>query len=354
MTQTIRIGIIGAGANTRSRHIPGFLALPAVQLTAICNRRPESTAAVADQFGITMRFSQWEDLVNHAEVDAVVIGTWPYLHCPIALAALAAGKHVLTEARMAMDADEARQMLAASQKQPRLVAQIVPSPFGLKGDRFVRELIAGGYLGEFREAAIIGINNAFGGPDQPLHWRQDATLSGYNMLQVGILHETLLRWTPSPVGVMAQAHAFIPSRLDPESGTVRQVGTPDSVQIIATLQGGGRATYQFNGVSPVGAELAITLRGSTGLLHYDLLEDRLYGLSLDEAKAGQRIPKELVIPEDKAGGWRVEADFIDSIRAGRPVTHTDFATGVAYMQFTEAVAQSARDGVAVSLPLNGR
>ena len=48
------------------------------------------------------------------------------------------------------------------------------------------------------------------------------------------------------------------------------------------------------------------------------------------------------IPDELRGGWQVEADFVAAIRGERPVTHTDFATGVRYMQFTEAVARSSR------------
>src|SRR3954453_6689081 len=110
----LRIGLVGAGANTRSRHIPGPRAVPDVALAAVCNRRPESTAAVAREFGIPRTFERWQDLVASDDIDAVVIGTWPYLHCPIPLAALDAGKHVLTEARLALNAEEAHRMLAAS------------------------------------------------------------------------------------------------------------------------------------------------------------------------------------------------------------------------------------------------
>lgn len=63
------------------------------------------------------------------------------------------------------------------------------------------------------------------------------------MLALGVLHETLLRWVPSPVEVLAQAHAFIPTRVDPHSGVRRRVETPDSVQVLAVLEGGARATY---------------------------------------------------------------------------------------------------------------
>jgi hypothetical protein len=55
------------------------------------------------------------------------------------------------------------------------------------------------------------------------------------------------------------------------------------------------------------------------------------------------------IPPEKEGGWRVEADFVDTIRDGKPVEFTDFATGVRYMKFTEAVARSAAKGAAVEV-----
>ena len=59
----------------------------------------------------------------------------------------------------------------------------------------------------------------------------------------------------------------------------------------------------------------------------------------------------MVVPPERQGGWRVEADFVDAIRDGRPVTHTSFADGVKYMEFTEAVAISRAAGRRVELPL---
>src|SRR5438874_895449 len=150
--QRLRIGLIGAGGNMRLRHIPGLRALPDIDIAAVCNRRLESTAAVAREFGIARTFEHWQDVVADPDIDAVVIGTWPYLHCPITLAALAAGKHVLTEARLSLNAAEAHRMLAAARRHPRLVTQVVPSPFGLKGDAVMRELLRAGFLGELREA----------------------------------------------------------------------------------------------------------------------------------------------------------------------------------------------------------
>jgi predicted dehydrogenase len=349
--QLLRIGLIGAGENTRVRHIPGLRALPDIEIVAVCNRRPTSTEAVAREYGIPRIYEHWQDLVNDPEVDAVVVGTWPYLHCPVTLAALEAGKHVLTEARLSLNAAEAHRMQAAGRQHPRLVTQVVPSPYGLRGHDVMAELVESGFLGELREVHVFSFNAFLADPASPLSWRQDAALSGFNMLALGILHETLLRWVPPPVRVLAQVHAFIPTRIDPASGVRRPVGTPDSVQVLTVLANGARAVYHLSGVTQFGQGAAIHLYGTEGVLHYDLATDRIRGASRQRGAGPAGDLEEIPIPDEKARSWRVEAEFVEAIRAGTPIRFTDFATGVAYMEFTEAVARSAQRGEAVELPL---
>ena len=62
--------------------------------------------------------------------------------------------------------------------------------------------------------------------------------------------------------------------------------------------------------------------------------------------------RELIIPADKQIGWRVEAEFIGAIRGEEAVRRTDFASGVQYMEFTDAVARSATLGLPVDLPVS--
>lgn len=337
----------------KARHVPGLLAQTDVELVTVCNRRRESTAKAAQELGIPRTASHWQEVVDDPEVDAIVIGTWPYLHCPITLAALEAGKHVLTEARMSMNAAEAHQMLAASRKHPKLVCQIVPSPFGLRGHEVVLEWIRD-QLGELREVSVFDFHGGLADKSAPLSWRQNASLSGLNVLTLGILHETLLRWVPPPTRVLAQAHAFIPRRIDPESGVERAVGTPDSVQVLATLENGARVVYQFSGVTPFGASRGIHLIGTDGILCYDLLQDKLRGASrqLGSWAVSLHDLEEIPVPPEKERSWRVEEEFVEAIRKGTPIEMTDFVTGVAYAEFTEAVARSAETGNAVDLPLD--
>src|SRR5207244_1609105 len=92
--------------------------------------------------------------------------------------------------------------------------------------------------------------------------------------------------------------------------------------------------------------IGVRFFGTEGVLHYDLAADRIYGATrrdrVRSVKPGDL--EEIAIPQDKAGGWRVEAEFVEAIRQGTPIRFTDFARGVDYMEFTEAVARSALQG----------
>ncbi|HEU5320103.1 MAG TPA: Gfo/Idh/MocA family oxidoreductase, partial [Methylomirabilota bacterium] len=170
---TLRVGFIGAGNNTRRRHIPGFQAQAGVELVAVANRTKESGERVAREFGIPRVYADWRDLVAAGDVDAVCIGTWPYTHREMTVAALEHGKHVLCEARMTTDAAESRRMLAAARAAPHLVAQLVPAPHTLEVDATLQALLREGYAGEVLAVELHAAQGGFVDPAAPLHWRQD-------------------------------------------------------------------------------------------------------------------------------------------------------------------------------------
>ena len=127
----IRVGFIGAGQNTRKMHIPKLQALPGVELIEVANRTLASGKKVANKFNIQRVRSSWQEIVASGDIDAIIIGTWPYLHYEASCAALKNGKHVLCEARMAINLTEAQQMLETSKAHPNLISQLVPAPFTL-------------------------------------------------------------------------------------------------------------------------------------------------------------------------------------------------------------------------------
>jgi len=271
-----------------------------------------------------------------------VIGTWPYLHSRATVAALEAGKHVLCEARMAMDAAEAHRMRAAAQTRPHLVAQIVPSPMTLRVDRWIQRLIADGYVGQVL-AVEVRAGGEFLDREAPLHWRQDWDLSGTNVLSLGIWYEAVLRWVGHATRVTAMGKTFVTMRRT-DDGFTKAVRLPEHVDVIAQMECGAQAHFQCSGVTGLGGKPEAFIFGDEGTLRF--CEDVLYG--------GKRGDTELVpidIPAPEQGGWRVEDQFINSVRGLEPVTRTTFEDGAKYMEFTEAVARSMATGRAVTLPL---
>jgi predicted dehydrogenase len=342
-TRPIRIGIVGAGANTRSKHIPGLRSLPGVQIVSVANRRRESSERVAREFAIPTVYDSWEQLVGAPDTDAIVIGTWPYLHCPVTLAALAAGKHVMCEARMAMNAAEARRMRDAARQHPELVAQVVPSPFTLHVDNTVKRLIATPYLGTILAVEIQVKSGAFLDKDAPLHWRYDSERNGLNVMSLGIWYEAIMRWIGEATKVTAAGRVFVNARFDPETGAPKAIRIPDHLVVIADMACGAQATFLLSAVTGGVTANEVLLFGSEATLRF---RDGV----LSGARRGGDGFSQIPIPPQEAGTWRVEEEFIAAIRGTERITHTTFDDGVKYMEFTEAVAQSMAEQRTVPLP----
>ena len=210
-------------------------------------------------------------------------------------------------------------------------------------------MIEDGFLREFRELVVLGANDAFWDNSKMLHWRQDANVSGLNVLSMGILHETAARWTPPTTRVFAQSGIHEKTRPSAIGEGSADVTTPDNVQIVTEFEGGARGLYHLSGVALFGPGLQIHIYGSHGTIKLEIgpRERLLIG------RVGESELRELDIPKEKRGGWRVEEEFIGAIRGEETVQLTDFAAGAAYMEFTEAVARSSATNQPVDLPLTG-
>jgi predicted dehydrogenase len=107
MNKTIGIGIIGAGF-ARTTQIPGFKHCDDARVVAIASARREHAAEVAREFDIPNVEDDWRAVIARGDVELISIVTPVVTHYEMTLAALAAGKSVLCEKPMAMNADEAR------------------------------------------------------------------------------------------------------------------------------------------------------------------------------------------------------------------------------------------------------
>ena len=173
MNIPIRLGIIGAGNIVKNRHLPGFAKLEDCAVVAVHNRRRANAEAVAKEWKIPHVGDSPEAVYGRDDVNAVLIGTTPYLHRDLTVAALNAGKHVFCQARMARTVGEARDMLAAAQAHPKQVTMICPAPHVFPGQKFVERLLREGALGELRLVRFQHLSDATLSPDGPYHWRMD-------------------------------------------------------------------------------------------------------------------------------------------------------------------------------------
>jgi predicted dehydrogenase len=338
LTPPLRIGFIGAGANTRARHLPGFKAIPGVELQFVCNRSVESSKRVAKEFGIARIEQNWREAVKADDVDAICIGTWPHMHAEVTIAALKARKHVLTEARMARNAVEAKQMAFAAKANAKLVAQIVPSPMSLDLDSVAMEALANGWIGKLREVCVTHTTDIYADSKAAYSWRQDANLSGNNTLTVGIYYEIVRRWLGiDPKRVLALGTVFTRERRDAD-GSVKSVRIPESMTILGRYTDDGRLVGHFSGVEGGTGRNEIRINGSNGCLRADLAKSKLWYTPVGGTE------EMLIIPESARRGWRVEEDFVNSIRTGAPVKLTNFEDGLNYMRFTDAVFRSQESG----------
>jgi predicted dehydrogenase len=334
----VRIGIVGAGKNTRDRHLPGFQAIEGVSVEVVCNRSEASSQKVADEFGIGRIASDWRELVADPGIDAVMIGTWPYLHAEVTIAALRAGKHVLTEARMARNLAEAKSMLAASKEHPDRFVQIVPAPMSLDFDAVVIQILDENKLGSLREVCVANTGAQYASSASPLTWRQDSELSGVNVMAMGIYYEIIRRWLRvDPESVVATGNVFTRTRARVDNGVPVEVRIPESLTVLGDYADGGRLIAHFSGVESGRPRNDVRLNGSKGSLRIDFSTQQLF-----QSTVGETEETEVKIPEGARRGWRVESDFVDSIRSGAPVRLTNFEEGVHYMAFTEAVADSIK------------
>ncbi|MBV8352868.1 MAG: Gfo/Idh/MocA family oxidoreductase [Verrucomicrobia bacterium] len=336
----LKIGIVGAGTVVKTRHLPALRKIPDVEVVAICNSSYESSEKCCTEYAPEATpYGNWAELVSLPDIDIVWIGTPPYLHSTVALSALEAGKHVFTQARMAMNLSEAEEMFAAAQRNPHLVTMVCPPPHGLRGSLFMQKLLAEDFLGHPHHLRLQSLSGAYINPDAPPHWRQRDELSGINVLTLGIYAEVVQRWFGPITHVFAHQKMINPVRYGYE------IRIPDMVTVLCKFESGMEGVMEFSGVALFETSDRLQVFGNQGMLSYDFSTDRIIGGRLEEKDAS-----EIDIPPELEQRWRVEEDFIAAVRSPASIQpQPSFAVGVQYMRVVQAVADSVALGSEVQI-----
>jgi len=345
----INIGFIGAGGIARERHLPNLAKISGVKVIAVANRSLESGQKIARDYNIPEVLDDWRKLLSRKDIDAIFIGTWPYMHKEMSAAALEAGKHVFCQARMAMDLAEAKAMVAAAKAHPRQVNMICPPPQRMPFEPYVKQVVTSGELGVITAVELYAV----GGGNlntNVITWRERREYSGNQILAMGIYAEALNAWFGPYEDLSARLATPIATKTDPavNGGKPYSIQIPQVVTITGKLKNGALIFEHHTGMatdkSSTGARL--TVWGTAGTLRY------AFGDVIEFGKVGQPLAA-VDVPAALKRDWHVEEDFIAAVQnaqQGKPwKVSPDFEESLLYMQKVEAVHVSAATGKAIRL-----
>ncbi len=180
MTKPLRWGILSTANIGVQKVIPAIQQDARSIVTAICSRSLDSARSTADKLGIEKAYGSYEALLADPEIDAIYNPLPNHLHVPWTLKALAAGKHVLCEKPIALNTEEAQQLIAAREQSGKLVAEAFMVRFHPQWLR-AREIVRSGLLGEVR--AIQTAFSYFN--DNPDNVRNRADIGGGGLYDIG-------------------------------------------------------------------------------------------------------------------------------------------------------------------------
>lgn len=267
--QPLRVGVVGLGW-AGQQHMQRYAARPDVQLVGIAGLEEEQRTELAQRYEVPIAVADWQELIAEGELDAVSVATPTFLHAPVAIAALEAGAHVLTEKPMARTSAEAEAMVAAARAAGRVLQ--VAFNYRYRGDiSALREQVDSGVLGRVYHARAWWLRRA-GIPTLGSWFTNREMAGGGPLIDLGVhvLDATLqLMGRPEVTAVSALTHAELGQRGLGGAKTQKQtVGSAYEVEDLAVvllrMSNGSSLALESSWAThrPQGDELAITLYGT--------------------------------------------------------------------------------------------
>ena len=368
---TVRVGVLGAGAWAEFAHIPGFKRDARCELVAIADPIVERARAFAERFGIPHVYDSHEALIAREDIDLVDVCTPSATHFPLTWAALEAGKHVLCEKPVAYDYMDTRRAAALAERQgvrTKLGFTFRYSP----AMQYMKELIEQGYVGTPFIFNGYEQNSQWLDPQTPLRQVdheadqssiQVSSLEGYGAPIMDLAHLFMGGRFTEVVGTMKN---FIPERVVRATGTMMRMNIDDGDVFIGHFANGAFGTIQTSFVT-VGNYPGLEARvyGSKGALICRLVEENGVCESLKGATAEQVEFRELNVPArfyppggSKEESWRslfyanLVSSFISEILDAGSANHGNFVDGAHVQELINAVEISCRERRWVSIPLS--
>jgi predicted dehydrogenase len=343
---TVRVGIIGTGIGVE--HIRAFQQVPGATVAAVCSAQRERAEVTARQFDIPRATTDYRDLLG-SDVDAVAITTPPALHRPMALDAIAAGKHVFCEKPLAVTFAEAVEMRDAAEAAG-VVHMINHNMRFSASYATMQGHIAAGYLGTPTLAdARVNLNPAdyLRAPlwsDSKAGWFTDAAQGGGILAGSAGPHLVdMLRWCLGEVeAVCGGASVAVPSVTLADGSEIGGITAPDTFVALFRFANGALATVRGVPIPYHRGGFSIEFNGTAGALMATNTE--LKGATTDDP-----APRELPLPEapwDRAG---IAMRFVRAIQEGTLAPAPNFRDGARVQAILEALDEAIATRSWVSL-----
>ncbi len=372
MTKPLNIGMIGYGFMGRAhsnayRKVNNFFPLEyRPVLKAVCARNREKAEAFAKTWGYESVETDWRELLKRDDIDAVDICTPNNLHKEIAVAAAEAGKMILCEKPLAMDAQEGEQMVQAVQKAG--VRNMVWYNYRrVPAVTLAKQLIDEGRLGRIFHYRAVFLQDWTISADVPqggtATWRLDAEAAGSGVTGDLLAHciDTAI-WLNGPMtNVTAMTETFVKERKHAETGQMQKVGIDDACAFLGRFENGSLAVFESTRYARGHKALyTFEINGEKASISWDLhdLHRLNYFDHRDESKLrGWRSIHVTDGDHPYMGNWWVPglqigyehsfvhqvADFLKSLETGEPA-QPDFAAALETQKICDAVLKSAKTG----------
>ncbi|MGB8001952.1 MAG: Gfo/Idh/MocA family oxidoreductase [Anaerobacillus sp.] len=167
----LKVGVIGCGSIAKHRHLPEYAAHTQIEIAAVCDIVKTRADEIAVLYG-AVAYESFEELLQNEDIDAVSVCTPNYLHAPISIAALKAGKHVLCEKPMATSRVDAEQMIETARTSGKKL-MIAHNQRFVPSHAKARDIVASGDIGK-----VYSFRTAFGHPG-PEGWSVDGKESWF-------------------------------------------------------------------------------------------------------------------------------------------------------------------------------
>ncbi|SDL58946.1 Predicted dehydrogenase [Arthrobacter sp. ov407] len=270
----IGYAFMGKAHSNAWRNVASYFDVPAFERRVLVGRDPEGVAEAAAKYGWAESATDWREVIARDDVQIVDICAPGFMHAEIAIAALAAGKHVLVEKPLANTLAEAEAMAAAARSAQDNGVQ---SMIGFNYRRvpalaLARELIAEGRLGTVRHVRAAYLQDWLVDPDSPMTWRLNKETAGSGALGDIASHaidQVLFLLGEQVTEVAGRLHTFTPSRPGPNGP--EQVTVDDAAWATLTLASGAIASVEVSRVATGQKNsLKLEIYGDKGALLFDL------------------------------------------------------------------------------------